>query len=677
MKVFRRFFKSARNSHITTILIFLIILTTLIVYWQDFAVLANEALKNEAMSHLFLIPVLIFYLIYRKKEMLKASILFQNVSTRLQYVSMNEIVGLSICLSAFLLYWYGNYTFYVLEFHIVSLVVFVIGVILVLFSFKTLITLIPAISFLVFLIPPPSNLTFSAGALLGNFDAQSSYTLLKTIGLPVTLSYKYGPPIVTLNNLTDGHFEFAIDLPCSGIYSLIAFVTFATFLAYIIKGSIIKKAFLFLLGFTILPILNVLRISLIISIAYWFGEEIAMTLFHIFSGWILIFLGILLLLFIAERPLHLQVFRSLNPALSCLKCSEKTMKHETFCLNCGKLLESPHLKFAKRLWIKSTSLFFVSCLISMSIQAPVFAFAQGLTITSSNLETSGDAFPQVADYQLKFLYRDQDFEKISRQDASLLYAYTSQNVSNPTIYVLVQVANSITNLHSWEVCFVTWQTYRGYPALATVLDSRDVQLVQDPPITARYFTFQHPDNYTQVTLYWYQKALFKTGVTVEPKYTRISLIILTTYPNDYHQLELRLLEMGQLIVDYWEPLRAQSLVSLGVPTIQILLVLTTLFAIFLQTTQYARVWRRKTTNLKIFEKMASPKEKLLYRTVKELSQRTKETTTRNIASAFEKAVGKAAKPNELIDMLNNLEKHEIIKADIVNILDQPKLVWKT
>ncbi len=678
MKIFRRFSRTARNSHLGIISISLVILTILIFYVQDFAVLANEALKNEAMSHLILIPVLVFYLIYCKREMLKASVLFQKFSTKVQYISMNEIVGLSLCLSAFLLYWYSNYTFYALEYHLVSLIMFVVGIILVLFNVKTLITLIPAISFLVFLIPPPSNFTFSAGALLGNFNAQTSYTLLKTIGVPVTLSYEYGPPVVTLDDSTAHHFEFAIDMPCSGIYSLIAFVTFAVFLTYIIKGSMVKKSAIFLLGFIILPILNVFRISLIISIAYRFGEEIAMTIFHVFSGWILIFLGILLLLAIAEKLFHLKILRSLNQASSCLICSENTMEHEPFCLNCGRLLKSPHLKFTKRFWTKSIALLFASYLVTISIQAPVFAFAQGLTVTSFNPETSVDAFPQAAGYQpIKFLYRDQNFEKISRQDASLLYAYIPRNVSNPTVYVLVQVASSITNLHSWEVCLVTVQTSRGYPPLATVLDSRDIQLVQNPPITARYFIFQHPDNYTQVTLYWYQRALFKTGITIEPKYIRISLIVLTRDPNDYSQIEKNLLDMGQSIAVYWEPLRTQSLVSLGVPTIQILLVSTILFAILLQTTQYTKQWRKKTTNLKIFEKLASTKEKLLYQTIRELSQKTKETTTQNIASAFEKATSKAAKLNELISMLNDLEKHRIIKADIINVQDQVKLVWKT
>lgn len=676
MKVLRKFAASLKTSSLAILSILLVVIVLLVVYWQDLSVLANEAMQNEAVSHLIIVPFLTSYLLYRKKDTVRASLSLKKFQERLSFVSLNEIIGIALCLSAFLLYWYGSFTFYPLEYHITSLIIFISGMTLILFNTKTLTAIIFPILFLIFLIPPPSNITYSAGALLGNLNAQASYTILRTLGIPVTLSSSYGPPTIMINNPSGHPLEFAIDLACSGIYSLLAFTMFATFLAYTARGSIIKKVVLFPLGFLTLQILNILRISLTGLVAYQFGKEMAMTIFHIFSGWLLIFLGTLLLLLTAEKLMRLQIFGRQNKSASCSECNDSSKNREAFCTNCGKLLKKTHTKVSKRFWMKISAVLLASCLIALSIQAPVFAFAQGLTITSLNPETSVDAFPQVSDYQLKFLHRDQNFEKISRQDASLLYAYISQNASTPTVYVLVGVAGSITNLHSWEVCLVTLQTARGLPPLATVLDSKDVQIMQNPPIIARYFVFQHPANYTQVTLYWYQKALFKTGLTVEPKYVRISLIILNETPNDSPQLKQKLVNMGQSIAAYWEPLKAQSLVSLGIPTMQVLLGSTILFAIFLQTTQYTRERRRKTTNLKIFGKLASPKEKLLYQTIKELSQKTKETTTQNIASAFEKATSKEAKLNELIDMLNNLEKHGIIKADTINILDQPRLVWK-
>lgn len=676
MKVLHKFVASMKTSSHAILIIFMIVIILLVVYWQDLSILANEALQNEAISHLMLIPFLISYLLYRKRDTVRAPLSLKKLQGRPSFVSLTEIIGSALCLSAFLLYWYGSFTSYPLEYHMASLVIFISGMTLILFNTKTLRALIFPILFLIFLIPLPSDITYSIGALLGNLNAQAAYMLLRTLGIPVTLSSSYGPPTIIINNPSGHPLEFAIDLPCSGIYSLLAFTMFATFLAYIARGSIAKKIALFPLGFLTLQILNTLRISLIGLVAYQFGEETAMTIFHVFSGWLLIFLGTLILLITAEKLMRLQIFGRQDKITSCFKCSNIPKDPEAFCSNCGKFLKKTRTRVSKRFWIKISALLLISYLITLSIQAPVFAFAQGLTIANSNPETSTNVFPKIEGYELKFLYRDSNFEKISRQDASLLYAYLSLNVSTPTVHVLVGVAGSITNLHSWEVCLVAFQTAQGLPPLVTVLDSRDVQIMQNPPIIARYFVFQHPANYTQVTLYWYQRALFKTGITIESKYTRISLIILTRNPNDSPQLEQKLVDMGKLIASYWEPLKTQSLVSLGVPTMQVLLGSTIVFSIFLQAIQYTRELRRKTINLRIFGKLASPKEKMLYQTIKELSQKTKETTTRKIASAFEKATGRAAKLNELIDMLKNLGKHGIIEAEIINILDEPRLVWK-
>lgn len=137
-----------------------------------------------------------------------------------------------------------------------------------------------------------------------------------------------------------------------------------------------------------------------------------------------------------------------------------------------------------------------------------------------------------------------------------------------------------------------------------------------------------------------------------------------------------MLNLGQSIAAYWEPLIAQSLVSLGVPTMQALLASIVFFAIIIQVGQHTGEWRRKTTNFRIFEKLASPEEKLLYQTINELRQKTRETTTQNIASAIKETTGKAAKTDKLTQMLNHLEKNKIIDAEVTSIEDQPRLVWK-
>jgi len=680
VRFLRKLWEITRNFSLLIVSILLIILTILIVYWQDLSILANEAMQNEATNHIILVPILVSFLIYRKREFSRASLGLEKLKRRSSLISFGEITGIALLLSAFLLYWYGTYTFYPIEFHVASLTLFVIGTTLTLFNVKTLLALIFPILFLTFLAPPPSAITLNAGAILGNFNAQASYTLLKTLGMPVALSSEYGPPTIVINSSSQPSMEFSVDQACSGVYSLVAFTMFAAFLVLIVRGSIARKIMLVPIGFLMLPILNIIRISLIVSIAYGFGQPIAMTVYHTYSGWLILSAGMLLLLLIAEKLLHLKIYETKNKPASCNACDDSSKNKEVFCPKCGKALENHQAKLDKRFWIKISSLLLVSCVVALSLQAPVFAYAQGLTLTNAALEKSTEVFPKASDYRLKFLYRDTNFERISRTDASLTYAYFPQNVSNPTIYVLIGVGSSISNLHSWEVCLVSWQTAQGKAPAVNVFDSRDVQIIENPPIIARYFVFQYPPNhatlanYTQVTLYWYQKALFKTGLTIESKYTRISLIILTENSNDYPKHEQTLLSISQLITTYWEPLKAQSLVSLGIPTMQILLASTIVFAIAMQTTQYASEQRKKTINLRVFERFGSQEEKRLYQTIKDLRQKTKETTTRNIEKELEKA--NSIESDMLLSTIENLHQQGIIQADIVNTRDQPKLIWK-
>jgi uncharacterized membrane protein len=154
------------------------------------------------------------------------------------------------------------------------------------------------------------------------------------------------------------------------------------------------------------------------------------------------------------------------------------------------------------------------------------------------------------------------------------------------------------------------------------------------------------------------------------------LLYLTRNPNEAPALKEELITMGQSVAAYWAPLQVQSLVSIGIPLQQLLLGSVVFAAVFVQTSQYALEQKKKRTNIKMFEVFASENEKALYQALNEMSQKTKETTTKNVASAFESATGKTMKTDELIEMLSNLERHGIIKTDIININDQPVLVWK-
>lgn len=662
----------------------LIITSILVVYGNDFTILVNEALQSEALSHILLIPFFVGVLLYLKKGMVKASLALEKhkKKTKIQYV--DEVIGIALCLIAFLVYWYGSYTFYPLEYHLLSFPIFVMGITLILFSLKVLFVLIFPILFLLFLTPLPSEFLYTIGGAMANFNTQASYTLLKALSLPVTLSSSYGPPTIILTTSAGQPASFAIDLACSGIYSFIAFAMFATFLAFIASASIPKKIGLFFLGFLIFEVLNIIRITTIISIAYSLGEEIAMFIFHSVAGLLLIFIGMLLTLLVAEKALKITIITKPQKQPMCPRCKTSLQSLENFCTNCGKHLTSFHKRISRRFWMKLVLLLLGCSIVTFSIHAPTLAVAQETIEITSGSENTSNVFPQTLEYQdvnytLKFFGRDKDFEKIAGQDASLTYAYFPDNGSKAVVYTLVGVSSSLSNLHSWEVCLITWQTAQGHYPLVTVLDSRDIQLLEETPIIARYLVFNDTRSgldYTQVTLYWYERITFHTGLTIEQKYARISLIILTYNSENYQQYEAELLTIGRDIARAWEPLKTQSLISLGVPAQQLLLILSIGFVAFTKTTQYFAYWRKKTNNQKIFNNFASTKEKLVLQTIRTLNKETKETTLQAIYNALKRTTSNKVEPEEIADTLNSLENYGIIKKGISNVQNNPKLIWK-
>jgi len=668
---------SALNRRYQHILAFaLILLIILIVYGKDFEILVNEALNNEAFSHVLLLPFFVGFLLYLKKDVVKAALKLEMERRQIGTKYVNEIMGAALCLVAFLVYWYGSYTFYPLEYHILSLPIFIMGVTLILFNSKALQTLIFPILFLLFLIPIPATILYTIGGGLANFNTQATYVILKTAGLPITVSSSYGAPTILLSTASGQPLNFAVDVACSGIYSLVAFAMFATFLAFLAKTSLFKKLLLFLLGFLVFAIMNIIRIIAVVTVGYTLGEEAALLL-HSFAGLVLILLGMLLILAFSDKVLKIPIMTKPQEQPPCPKCKQNTSPLTSFCQNCGRFLGKSTL-VSKATFAKLFLLLLGCSLVVLSIQAPTFTTAKDSIELSSgnNSQNTVSVFPEIPDYNLVFLYRDTDFEKIAKQDASLVYGYFPANLSDQVVYAVVGVSSSISNLHSWEVCFITMQTAQGQYPLVNVRDSRDIQLLQDPPLIAKYLVFDNPDNYTQVTLYWYAKATFKTGLTVEQKYVRISLIILTQNSADYPQLEEELLATGQLIATAWEPLKTQAFISLGVPAQQALLAASVVFLAVTITTQHFSERRKTSNNLKLFNNFASPEEKLVLQTVLDLAKEKNYVKTSDLVENLKKRVGRSMGSKKVLSILNTLEEHGLIRRTVISVGNSPLLVWK-
>jgi len=262
--------------------IIMVPLVSTILYWQDLVLVGKEALQSDLATHILLMPLLLAYLLYRVRRTFTASVSEGGVNSTVKTIV--ELGGAMLCVLAFFIKVFGSYTFHPLEYHLASLPIFIAGMVLIIFNARTLRVLVFPIIFLVFLIPIPGEYAQLAGATLSIISSRGAYMLLRIFGLPVSLSNSYGSPVIFATTPTGVEIPFSINIACSGLHSLIGFALFAVFIAYITKGRLLAKIGIFSLGFPLLYILNMMRITLLIIIGYHFGLELATSAFHLLGG---------------------------------------------------------------------------------------------------------------------------------------------------------------------------------------------------------------------------------------------------------------------------------------------------------------------------------------------------------------------------------------------------------
>ncbi len=451
---------------------------------------------------------------------------------------------------------------------------------------------------------------------------------------------------------------------------------FGAFFAFVAQNSVFKKLLLFASGFFVFALLNLLRIIGIISVGYWLGEEAAMFL-HSIAGLILIVFGAFLVLIISDKLLKMKIQTRPQEILPCPKCSSKPIKLKAFCEGCGRFLGRRNWAFSKKTYVTMLLLLLACLIVVQTIQAPTFVTAKGeIEYSSSNVNQEPvNLFPPITDYQLSYLYRDTAYEQLTGQDLSAMYYYGAKNNSKFSIYADIGVAGSLTALHNWESCLISYQTAQGHNPLVTTLDQRAVELLSGSNLVAQFLAFDNTDGTRQITLYWFEKATVKTGVSVEQKYVRISLIVLTNQTTGIAEPEKELFDAGQVIAAKWEPLKSQALISLGIPAQQGLLAALSILFVGAFAVQYFAEQRKIGIDTKIFSSYGSAKERIVLEAMKNLSGKNKNLTGAEITEAVAEARGKKVSAKVVQAVLLRLEQHGFVKRKLVSIGNSPKIVW--
>ncbi len=258
------------------LLSFLIAGLVIACYYPTFLWMKDRFLEPESYyTHGFLLPFISLFLIWQKKEKIRA----------LPIIPSKR--GFTLFLAGLFIHIFS--LFFKINFLSgFSLIAVIFGLAIYFFGGKITRELSFPILFLIFAIPLPSGLTIALAFNMKLWATTLSVMAARAVAIP---AIQAGSEIILPNtSLTVGY-------ACSGLRSLISLIAMAILFAYFLRTSLLKGFILLLSVIPLAIISNLLRLFLLIFIAYIYGSEAATTEpLHTLLGlsvFVIAFLGLL------------------------------------------------------------------------------------------------------------------------------------------------------------------------------------------------------------------------------------------------------------------------------------------------------------------------------------------------------------------------------------------------
>ena len=230
-------------------------------YWNSEA----HLMGGVDYSHGYLIPWVSLGVVWLKRK---------DIAAATKSVSK---LGLAVIVLALLLHWVGTRAQQT-RLSLFSIILLTWGVPFYLYGWQVAKQLIFPCSYLVFCIP--MNFLETISFPLRIFAATVSTGILNGFGIEAIRSGS------AIHSAAAGGFNFDVADPCSGIRSLLAMTALTAVYAYLTQKTLLKKWILFLCAIPLAIIGNVARITTIALVAQVFGEQLALTLYHDYSGYV-------------------------------------------------------------------------------------------------------------------------------------------------------------------------------------------------------------------------------------------------------------------------------------------------------------------------------------------------------------------------------------------------------
>jgi hypothetical protein len=257
-----------------------------------------------------------------------------------------------------------------------------------------------------------------------------------------------------------------------------------------------------------------------------------------------------------------------------------------------------------------------------------------------------------------------------------MFSYIPNNENKTPIWIGLEIASTTASLHRWETCLVTWPQTHGYQPRVTQLDLRDTQILDNPPIIARYFAFQYlEDNQTQLVLYWYETSIFTADNATQQKHVKLSLITYPETPQDVPNIENEIFPIAQAIAGHWQPIKTWAFISMTISQNGLGLAVTaTALLIGLVAPYIIETKKQEKANVNVYQKLGA-KDQRLVDAIREV-QKTDVPTLDKIRETYQRTTDIELTTEQAEQKLAELTKIGIARSIISNNRDDPVKTWK-
>lgn len=264
-----------QNKYNISLIVFIIAFVFL--YWEIIYEMVMDWYIDPNYSHGFLIPFISGYILWQRKDTVKAVL-----STPSNFGLLILVAGLSIYLVGDLS---GEY--FTMR---MSMLIVLAGAIIFTFGTGTYLAVLFPFLYLIFMIPLPYIIYDSIAFPLKLLVSNVSVYFLSFLGVFVL---REGNIIY----LTETTLEVAD--ACSGIRSIISLLALSTAIAYLTQRGWIKRTILIIIAIPIAIVVNAVRVIGTGILADKYGAAVAEGFFHEFAGLLIFGIAIVLLLLAA------------------------------------------------------------------------------------------------------------------------------------------------------------------------------------------------------------------------------------------------------------------------------------------------------------------------------------------------------------------------------------------